>query len=175
MKNRLFKDNITVGVIICRMQVPYLTDSHIEMIETVKSRHSKLLILLGVSNEINNKNPLSFDFRKQMISKHLDINDAIMPIRDNIDGNKEWVKNVDTLVSSFLDVNETAILYGGRDSFIPFYKKDDGIFKTQELLPNDNDSGTELRNISAIKLPKYSEEVANAIIHTVNKMEQNKK
>lgn len=165
MENRFFKDNVTTGVIISRMQVPYLTESHVNMIETVKSRHPKLLILLGVSKEINSKNPLSFDLRRQMISPLLRGHDLIIPIRDN-DTNEEWVKNVDSIVTSFLYVNETAILYGGRDSFIPYYKKDYGKFNTQELLPTDNDSGTELRNIAATNLPIYSRQIAEAIIYT---------
>lgn len=169
MKNRLFKDNITVGVIISRMQVPYLTESHIDMIETVKSRHSKLLILLGVSRETNIKNPLSFDLRKQMIEPYLREHDQIIPIKDAED-NEKWVQTVDLLVESFLDTNETAILYGGRDSFIPYYRNENGMYETQELLPTDNDSGTELRNLATIKLPIYSKEVAETIIYTVKKI-----
>jgi len=167
--NKLFKDNTTVGVIISRMQVPYLTDSHINMIETVKQRHNKLLILLGVSNKIDLKNPFSFDFRKQMIEPFLRTHDHIIPIRDN-ENNSDWVTHVDMLIGAFLYENETAILYGGRDSFIPFYKKDYGKYETIELLPTDNDSGTELRTLATTILPRYSRDVANAIIYTLNKV-----
>jgi hypothetical protein len=161
---RLFKDNNNVGVIISRMQVPYLTESHINLIKSIQARHQVLIILLGTTKETSIKNPFSFTFRKQMISDYLRPTDSIVPLPD-IENNKEWVENVDRIISSLTD-SET-ILYGGRDSFIPYYKKDNGIYATQELLPEDNDSGTELRNIAANKLPNYSKEVAEAIIYTI--------
>jgi bifunctional NMN adenylyltransferase/nudix hydrolase len=165
----LFKDNNTLGVIISRMQVPYLTSSHIKLIETIQSRHNKLLILLGVSDSFNVKNPFPFDFRRQMISEHLRTSDIMIPLKDN-PNNEEWVKTVDLLVSANLIGDEQAVLYGGRDSFIPYYIKDNGAYTTQELLPEDNDSGTELRNVATTKLPVYSKETAEAIIYMLNKI-----
>jgi hypothetical protein len=173
MEKTLFKDQSTLGVIISRMQVPFLTPSHIRLIQTIQGRHSKLLILLGITDTINVKNPFTFDFRRQMISQHLRINDLIIPLKDNSE-NKQWVSNVDMLVSANLVGNEQAILYGGRDSFIPYYIQDEGIFKTQELLPEDNDSGTELRNVASTKIPKYSKETAEALIYMINKLQDQK-
>lgn len=169
MNPKFFKDSNTIGVIISRMQVPYLTDSHVNLIKTIQARHNKMVILLGVCEAINIKNPFSFDFRKQMINEHLRPHDIIIPLQDNAD-NKKWVEMVDLMVESSLYKDETAILYGGRDSFIPYYKQDNGKFETTELLPEDNDSGTELRNLASIKLPVYSREVAEAIIYTINKV-----
>ena len=164
---KLFKDNNRLGVIISRMQVPYLTESHINMIQTVQERHSKLLILLGVSDKVEFKDPFSFLFRAQMLEPYLRDFDICMPVKDNRENNKEWVKLVDLLVSSNLYNNETPILYGGRDSFIPSYKQGNGIYPTIELLPEDNDSGTELRNLAANKIPQYSREVAEGILYTM--------
>jgi bifunctional NMN adenylyltransferase/nudix hydrolase len=169
MEARLFKDSSTIGVIVSRMQVPYLTESHVNMIKTVQSRHNKLAILLGVNDKIDLKNPLSFDLRKQMISPLLRTHDIIIPLRDNED-NKAWVEQVDLIIDTLCFRKETAILYGGRDSFIPYYHRDNGRYETIELLPEDNDSGTELRNIASSKLPVYSVEVAEAIIYTLNKI-----
>ncbi len=166
----MFKDANITGVIISRIQVQYLTDSHVRLIKSIQDRHNKLLILLGVTDKINPKNPLSFDIRRQMIAPLLRVNDMIMPIKDVQDDNPQWVKNVDNLVDSTLYVNESAMLYGGRDSFIPYYRKDNGKYPTQELLPEDNDSGTELRNLATTKIPVYSRAVAEAIIYTVNNM-----
>lgn len=164
---KLFKDNTDVGVIISRMQVPYLTQSHVTLIKSIQARHQTVIILLGVTNDISVKNPFSFIFRKQMLSQFLRDTDSIIPLPD-IEDNKVWVDNVDRIISSL--TNDNAILYGGRDSFIPYYRKDNGKYKTQELLPEDNDSGTELRNIAAVKIPTYSKEVAEAIIYTINKL-----
>ena len=161
---RLFKDNNNVGVIVSRMQVPYLTESHINLIKSIQARHQVLVILLGVTKDVSIKNPFSFTFRKQMIAKLLRSSDSIVPLPD-MEDNKAWVENVDRIIGSLTDGG--AILYGGRDSFIPYYKKDNGVYVTQELLPEDNDSGTELRNIAATKIPDYSKEVAEAIIYTI--------
>lgn len=173
MEKTLFKDQNTLGVIISRMQVPFLTHSHIKLIQTIQSRHSKLLILLGITDTINIKNPFTFDFRRQMISGQLRANDLIIPLKDNSD-NKKWVSNVDLLVSANLVGDENAILYGGRDSFIPYYIQDEGMFRTQELLPEDNDSGTELRNVASTKIPIYSRETAEALIYMINKLQEQK-
>lgn len=164
---KLFKDNNRLGVIISRMQVPYLTESHLNMVQTVQERHSKLLILLGVTDKVDLKNPYSFLFRSQMLKPYLREFDICMPLKDNND-NQFWVNQVDLLVGSNLFIDETAVLYGGRDSFIPYYIKDKGIYPTVELLPEDNDSGTELRSLATNKIPMYSKEVAEAILYTMN-------
>jgi bifunctional NMN adenylyltransferase/nudix hydrolase len=171
---QLFKDATTLGVIISRMQVPFLTQSHINMIETVQERHNKLLILLGVSDEINLKNPFTFDFRRQMISKYLRESDIIVPLRDMPKNNAKWVELVDLHVYANLVGLEGAVLYGGRDSFIPYYENEKGLFQTQELLPEDNDSGTELRNVATTKIPRYSKETAEAVIYYINKIQERK-
>lgn len=170
----LFKDKTTMGVIISRMQVPYLTDSHRAMIDTIKQRHPRVAILLGVSKEISFKNPYPFDFRRQMVSVELREHDIIIPLPD-FEDNKKWVENVDTIINSLLSPKEMAILYGGRDSFIPYYKKDGGIFATQELLPEDNDSGTELRNIGATKPPVYSKQTAESWLWLMQQLEEQEK
>lgn len=152
------------------MQVPFLTESHIRLIETIQSRHNKLLILLGITETLNVKNPFTFDFRRQMITPHLRTNDIIIPLKDH-SNNSLWVSNVDLLVTANLVGNEQAVLYGGRDSFIPYYIQEKGLYQTQELLPNDNDSGTELRNLATTKLPIYSRETAEALIYYINKIQ----
>lgn len=167
--SKFFKDSDTLGVIISRVQVPYLTNSHINMIETVQQRHNRLLVLLGVTDKIDRKNPLFFLLRKQMVEQYLRATDTVMPVKDN-DDNPAWVKFVDALVDCNLHSGETAILYGGRDSFIPFYIEGGGKYKTVELAPEDSDSGTELRNLAAIKVPVYTVENAETIIYTVNQM-----
>lgn len=170
--NNLLKERKGVGVIVCRMQVPYLTDSHKSIINTVMQRHQRVVIVLGTTNEpINSKNPYPFEFRKQMIDSIFPNSNTItvIPLPDNSD-NGAWVKMLDAMIGAFLTYDETAILYGGRDSFIPYYKKDNGKFNCTELEPTDYDSGTELRNLSAMRLPKYSQDTAIAILWTLRQI-----
>jgi len=165
----LLKDKRAIGVIIARMQVPYLTESHKATIQTVFDRHTRVVIFLGVNNDgMTEKNPFPFDFRKEMIKQTFPDNDFnIIPLPDNPDSNAAWVKQLDTFTRAFLTLDETAVLYGGRDSFIPWYKLDNGIYDCVELAPNDYDSGTDLRLLESIKLPKYTRESAQAILWAI--------
>lgn len=171
IKENLLKEKKGIGVIVLRVQVPFLTDSHKAVINTVLNRHDRVIMFLGTTNApINPDNPYPFEFRKQMIEatfpdiEHL----TVVPLPDIKDDNPLWVKVLDSLISAFLSHDESAILYGGRDSFIPYYKKDNGKFDCIELSPTDYDSGTKLREISAIRLPDYSVEAAQAILWTLN-------
>jgi len=170
--DNILKDIATVGVIIARMQVPYLTDSHKATINTVLERHNRVIIFLGTNDEINFKNPFPFDFRKQMIMSTFkeNTNINIVPLPDQKNNDSEWVKVLDSLVGAFLVRNEDAILYGGRDSFIPYYEKQNGSFRCVELAPKDYDSGTELRNLVAIEMPTYSIGSAKAILWTMKQL-----
>lgn len=55
-----------------------------------------------------------------------------------------WSANLDHLIQDHLGPNDTACLYGGRDSFIPHYK---GCFETRELVSDRYISGTEIRQM----------------------------
>ncbi|MDR2540747.1 MAG: hypothetical protein LBD11_02975 [Candidatus Peribacteria bacterium] len=148
------------------MQVPYLTDSHQKMIKTVQDRHPRILILLGVAkdSQITERDPFTYDFRKQMLQQYLRPHDDIQGLMDCPESDEEWVKLLDHTVKIYLFPEETAILYGGRESFIPYYLGHNGLFKTQELAPAENDSGTALREIVATLPPVYSPDTACAIL-----------
>lgn len=170
-KENILKEKKAIGVIVCRMQVPYLTESHKNVVNTVIHRHSRIVMFLGTTNKpINMRNPYPFEFRKQMIEtnfpevEHL----TIVPLPDIEEDNALWVMILDKMISSFLSHDESAVLYGSRDSFIPYYKKDNGQFDCVELSQTDYDSGTQLRELSAIKLPEYNVEAAQAILWALN-------
>lgn len=173
----LLKERKGVGVVVCRMQVPYLTDSHKSVINTVLARHPRVIIFLGTTNkQIDEKNPYPFEFRKRMIEKSFDVEQGritILPLPDNKD-NDEWVRTLDQFIGSFLGYDEEAVLYGGRDSFIPFYKKESGKHTCTELAPTDYDSGTELRTLESIKMPEYTKEAASAMLWTIRQLKNNK-
>ena len=175
----ILKEVSSLGVMICRLQVPGLTDSHQKMIRTIYSRHSRMIIFLGTTGEkISSKNPFPFEFRKQMvnlfISSHVGMSlDAvtIIPLPDNQD-NDVWVANLDRTISAFLSFDESAHLYGGRDSFIPYYEQSNGKFKTTALEQEDYDSGTELRKITSVFQPYYTVQAAQAILWAIRQLEE---
>ena len=83
-----------VGVIIGRFQVPELHSAHIELIESVRSYHQKVIIFLGVSPLlVTANNPLDFESRKQMIlEKYPDVN--VLYIKDIVN-DSVWSKRLD--------------------------------------------------------------------------------
>jgi hypothetical protein len=170
--SNLLKEKRALGVIIARMQVPYLTESHEATIRTVLDRHSRVVLFLGVNSDgITETNPYTFDFRKEMIRESFcGYNLNIIPLPDIKNDDFSWCNQIDRFVSSLLSNGEIAVLYGGRESFIPTYKEHSNKFETIELAPNDYDSGTNLRFIESIKQPRYTLEAAQAILFTINQL-----
>ena len=130
----------TIGVIIARFQSPYLHEGHKQLIETVKKSHNKLVVVLGVSPVLGSrKNPLDFHTRERMIKKqYSDI--VVLPQADHpLDAT--WSQNLDSmLLQSF--PGASFILYGSRDSFIPYYS---GRFEVMELPNLSNQRATLIR------------------------------
>lgn len=174
-KKTLLKDKRALGVIVARMQVPNLTHSHRALLASCFDRHDRSVVFLGTGTGMSADNPYPFLFRKQMIEAYLslcantDWSVSIMPLPDNLD-NKMWVFTLDSLIDAQIVGGESAVLYGGRESFIPYYKKDGGLFETIQLAPQDYDSGTQLRLLSSVNLPTYSVEAAQAILWTINQL-----
>lgn len=114
-----------VGIIVARMQVPKLHTGHIYLIEEVLRRSDEVYIFLGCSKEPNEKNPLPFIIRKEMIldefSYHQDFtNFQIHPLYDK-ESDYEWSQNLDNYLDVIRSQNCNITLYGSRDSFIKCY------------------------------------------------------
>jgi len=131
-----------IGVIIGRFQVPELHQVHIDLINSVCNNHKKVIIFLGVPVvEQTRRNPLDCASRKEMIQKAYP-NVTILPIRDQRDNNV-WSYLLDQKIEEPFGWRKT-LLYGSRDSFIPFYH---GRYQTVEMVGNDVDiSGTIIRD-----------------------------
>jgi bifunctional NMN adenylyltransferase/nudix hydrolase len=137
----------TTGVIIGRFQTPYLHDGHRYLLDQLKAKHHKIVLILGVSPVKGSKrNPFDFYTREKLLKKaYPDF--IILPLADHpLDS--VWSANLDDLlVTSF--PNEHFILYGSRDSFIPFYS---GRLHTEELPVQGEYSATMLRKEYADKV-----------------------
>ena len=150
-----------VGVIIGRFQVHNLHHEHLKLIETVIDLHDKVIILLGTTTAINTKkNPLDFITRKMMIDREFS-NITVLPLPD-CKSNQVWSKNIDTKISEVFPGLD-AVLYGSRDSFIPYYK---GKHKTTELQPESYISATDIRE-SISKKTLQSSDFRAGIIYSV--------
>ena len=131
----------SLGVVIGRFQVPELHQGHRALIDYAAERHKRVLILVGCNNvRPTPENPYSFDIRQKMITAEYP-NALIVALPDSPVGHKHWSANVDKLVHRATS-DETAVLYGGRQSFIPKYS---GVYSTVEIPEVPNCSGTDMR------------------------------
>lgn len=129
-----------VGIIVARFQTDQLTDGHKDLLNFVRDRHQKVIVFLGLSPLPTTANdPLDFQARKQMIEESYP--DIIVAYIKDINNNQAWSKHLDDQIESIANI-QSVVLYGSRDSFIPFYS---GKHQTVELEASLNISGTEIR------------------------------
>lgn len=130
-----------IGVIVGRFQVHELHAAHRELIESVRSRHRRVIIILGLSPLRNTlKNPLDFRARKAMIQEtYSDVD--VLYIQD-VSSNEVWSTELDRLIATHINPTDKAVLYGSRDSFIDAYS---GKYPTALLESKSFISGSEIR------------------------------
>lgn len=130
-----------VGVIVGRFQVNKLHPAHIDLLETVSNQHIKTIVFLGVPPTLGTReNPLLFNQRKQMIESRFP-NILVLPVNDCV-SNELWSRRLDSQISSIIPFNQSVVLYGGRESFIPKYS---GKYPTLEFENEGFFSGTDIR------------------------------
>ncbi len=152
-----------VGVIIGRWQVDDLHEAHRALVEEVRANHKKVIIFVGLSDILGGiVDPLDYPTRAAML--HLCYHDVtVLPIRDT-GCNKEWSKNLDAAIRTVAPIG-TALLYGGRDSFVRHYT---GQFETLELDALRHPSGTEIREEVGREVRASSDFRAGVIYSTFN-------
>jgi len=132
------------GVVVARFQIDELHKQHRNFMDFVIQHHRKVIVFLGQSRTPSTtRNPLDFTTRKLMVQKHYPTVN-ILPLVDNR-SNSAWVKQLDSEVKKVFP-NSKPILYGGKDSFIPYYVKGGGKFDSIELISGDVETnGTAIR------------------------------
>ena len=118
-----------VGVVMARFQCHEIHQGHRDLLDTVISKHSRVIVFLGVSPIRNTMaNPLDFKHREYMIKAEYP--NVEVYYQDDNRSDEVWSKNLDKQLSKWLNPGQTATLYGSRDSFISHYS---GKFPTCEL------------------------------------------
>lgn len=150
------------GVIVARFQVNKLHDQQRKMIDFILGHHRKVIIFLGVSRtQATTRNPLDFPTRRAMIQRHYPTA-VILPLADNR-SDAEWSKTLDNKISEIFP-NSKPLLYGSRDSFIPYYQ---GRYMTTELASDFVEiSGTQIREEVSREIIESSKFRAG-VIHSV--------
>lgn len=131
----------TTGVIIARFQTPYLHKGHQSIINHVAQKHNRIIVVLGITaTKYTKRNPFDFYTRERM-TKTAHPNLIVLSLADH-PSDKTWSQNLDQLLALTFQ-GEQFILYGSRDSFIPYYN---GKLITEELPEFGDFSATEIRN-----------------------------
>jgi bifunctional NMN adenylyltransferase/nudix hydrolase len=132
----------TLGVIIARFQVPELHMGHRFLIESVLEQHEQVLVILGANGNHpvggkhtkfgampNNRNPLSYEMRKQMLLAAYPrlLIEQVLDCRSD----QQWSERIDSCISE-LHGGTGAVLYGSRDSFKSYYSGSHPIVEIEE-------------------------------------------
>ena len=155
-----------IGCVVARFQVHELHEGHHHVIKQVVKNHKKVIIFLGVPQIVGTKkNPLDFDTRKKMVQT--DYPDAvIVAIPDNRSDYK-WAKELDKRIREVYPHGEV-LMYGSRDSFIPYYTNSGGKFQTKELEPFGTFTGTDVRKMISEEVKNSMDFRAGIIYHSYN-------
>lgn len=164
--NNIDISKYSIGVIVARMQVHELHEAHHWLIKQVANNHKKVILFLGVPKIIGTKkNPLDFDSRKKMIQEHYP--EIVISALPDINDDEKWAKELDKRIREVYSIGDV-LMYGARDSFIPYYKKGKGQFDTKELEQYTFISGTEVRKIISEQVKNSPDFRAGVIYQSYN-------
>lgn len=167
MYNKFIMDKeYSIGAVVGRFQVHELHDAHRYIIDQVVNNHKKSIIFLGVPKVVGTKkNPLDFDTRKKMIQASYP--DSVILALPDFGDDIKWTSELDKRIREVYAIGEV-VLYGGRDSFIPYYKKGKGQFDCKELDQYTFVSGTEVRKLVSETVKNSSDFRAGVIYNAYN-------
>lgn len=135
------------GVIIARFQTPYLHEGHKYLLNEIRSKHNKIIIVLGVTPvKGSGRNPFDFYTRERML-KQFAPELIVLPLGDHPDDHV-WSERLDILLRNTFP-QESFVLYGSRDCFIPYYS---GTLPVVALPELGNHSATTIRDENADKV-----------------------
>jgi bifunctional NMN adenylyltransferase/nudix hydrolase len=152
-----------VGVVVGRFQVQNFHIGHRSLLDLVKARHQRVLVLLGSPAWRGGKDdPLDYHTRALMFQTEYPTF-LTVPITD-AQSDEDWSEEVDRLIKSIFPFAKVT-LYGARDSFISHYR---GRYQPWEVPQTvGNPSGTECREQTAA-LPLEKESFRAGVIYGIS-------
>lgn len=137
----------STGVIIARFQTPYLHEGHQYLLNEIRTKHNKVVVVLGVSPvRGGRRNPFDF-FTREKLLKQFAPELVVLPLGDH-PNDKVWSEHLDTLLVGTFP-QESFVLYGSRDCFIPYYS---GHLHSEELPEFGGYSATAIRDAHSDKV-----------------------
>lgn len=132
-----------LGVIIGRFQVDSLHIGHTKLLSKAIKDCDQVVVLVGrsLAGQPTHKDPLNFeDIKHMLLVYHESL--TVLSLPDVPGDDTAWSNLVDQCVMLACPGAMDVTLYGGRDSFIPYYK---GQFDTEEVGEVPNVSATDIR------------------------------
>lgn len=155
----MLKKKIDNGVIIGRFQVDDIHDGHKALLDSVADSVGRLIIFVGLSpNKCTVNNPLDFMAVRSMLQGHYP--DATIQYIKDTESNDRWSGVLDAQISALIGPRQSVMLFGSRDSFIPYYS---GIYPTEELVQQSFASGSQIRRDLAVRSRNSADWRAGAI------------
>lgn len=130
-----------IGIIIARLQCPYLHEGHMALFQHVIERSDKVVLFIGGSEtRLTINDPLPYEARRKMVEESFpDITILKMP---DTKYDEAWDKSIDKTIDDIFHYDDV-VLYGSRDSFIDRYK---GKHKVEEFPEIPCISATRIRS-----------------------------
>lgn len=164
-KKRAKKDH-SIGVAVGRFQVHTLHEGHRYLIDEMYKRHTDVLVLIGAHDaQPTDRDPLSFEQRRALLQE---VYPAITVAKiDDHPSDDVWSQELDKLITETAK-GRNVILYGSRDSFIPYYC---GRYETCTLKEITGVSGSKQRQEMSTNVT-HSEPFRRGVIHAVTGMRE---
>lgn len=123
--------------IIGRFQAPYLHLGHIYLIASALQRYGRAVVLLGTTDQRDERNPYSVAHRKEIIQRIFPQVETNV-LWDQPNNDELWSSMVDEIAADY----PSPILFHSRDSFKDHYK---GKLSLHEIPELQGYSGTKVR------------------------------
>lgn len=156
---------LKLSVIVGRFQTPQLTHGHTKLIRNAAKNADTVLIIIGDSPaRLTDRNPLSFEMRRQMIASYLNennINNGMIIGFQDMKDDESWYEALEGILDT-LALSYKIHLYGSRDSFLKGYE---GKYEKVEIEEEQNISATEVRNLICSSEPINCDEFRAGVIY----------
>lgn len=162
-----------VSVVVGRFQIDKLHQGHEDLLKMVHDRGGVLCVILGGNeNKGSKRNPLDFVTRKVMVetwyrdtygSEEFNTNPPVILHMQDCANDDIWSINLDKLLRQTFP-GASFCLYGGRDSFLPYYQGKLPQLNLEGKLHDHKElSATDVRN-SIGERPRITEDFRRGII-----------
>ncbi len=102
---------MTIWILIWRLNPPHFW--HMRILDESLKYNNKTILFLGSANIKDDRNPYSFEKRKEFINLlYFDNKDLFIEDLNDLENDKEWIESIQNKLLKYIGINETIIFYG---------------------------------------------------------------